>query len=345
MIYRIDPTTDRRWEPFVSAHPDSSIFHTTGWLEALRQTYGYRPVAYTTSPAAGELANGLVFCHVSSWLTGRRLVSLPFSDHCDPLTGKGDEMDGLYEELRRDQASQHWNYVEIRPRNNSLGRQSGMEPGKSYCFHVLDLRCSEKALYSNLHESCTRRKIRCAERAKLEYREGRSIELLKMFYELFVRMRKRQRIPPQPFSWFRNLSECLGPAMQVRSAFHGDRLVASIVTLQFGKTLVYKYGCSDSKFNNLGGMQWLFWKTIQEAKALGLHELDLGRSDWDNPGLTTFKDRLGGKRFALNYWQYPNAEAQSSLFGIFKRPAGWLVAHTPLPILVIVGRFLYRHIG
>ena len=40
-----------------------------------------------TLPAAddGELANGIVFCRVESRLTGRRLVSLPFSDHCDPL--------------------------------------------------------------------------------------------------------------------------------------------------------------------------------------------------------------------------------------------------------------------
>ena len=37
------------------------------------------------SPPDEPLENGFLFCRVESWLTGRRLVSLPFSDHCEPL--------------------------------------------------------------------------------------------------------------------------------------------------------------------------------------------------------------------------------------------------------------------
>ena len=38
-------------------------------------------IAFTTSRPNQELKNALVFAAVRSWLTGRRLVSLPFSDH------------------------------------------------------------------------------------------------------------------------------------------------------------------------------------------------------------------------------------------------------------------------
>ena len=60
--------------------------------------------------------------------------------------------------------------------------------------------------------------------------------------------------------------------------------VAAILTLSFKDTVTYKYGCSDERFNRLGGTPFLFWKTIQEAKAEGMSQLDLGRSDLHNEG-------------------------------------------------------------
>jgi len=273
------------------------------------------------------------------------LVSLPFSDHCDPLVENGNSGSALFEEICHQPGSRKWRYVEVRPRNEAHYECLDLQVVKKYCFHTLDLRHSETAIFSGFHKDCTQRKVQRAERDNLAYRKGCSDTLLKIFYRLFVRMRRKRRVPPQPFRWFQNLSECLGPAMQIRVALWGERPAASIVTLQHGNSLLYKYGCSDESLRNLGGIQWLFWKVIQEAKALGMDELDLGRTDWDNPGLIKFKDRLGGQRFVLNYRQYPEAKADSPLHYKKNGPAGWLVEHTPLPIVVMTGRLLYRHFG
>ena len=78
-----DPIGDPRWSELLDRHPAASVFHSPGWLNALRQTYGYEPFVVTTSTGP-TLENGLVVCRVKGW-TSRRLVSLPFSDHCDPL--------------------------------------------------------------------------------------------------------------------------------------------------------------------------------------------------------------------------------------------------------------------
>src|SRR5215469_7439500 len=112
--YQLDPTQDPRWSEFVEHHPHASVFHTVGWLNALRSTYGYEPVAFTTSPPTGALKNGLVFCRVNSWLTGRRLVSLPFSDHCEPLCSTTEELNFLVRYLLAASDHQDWRYLEIR---------------------------------------------------------------------------------------------------------------------------------------------------------------------------------------------------------------------------------------
>jgi hypothetical protein len=37
--YKNDPLQDPRWAELVGRHPHASVFHTTGWLEALRRSY------------------------------------------------------------------------------------------------------------------------------------------------------------------------------------------------------------------------------------------------------------------------------------------------------------------
>src|SRR5580700_5556025 len=84
-VYLIDPLSDDRWNDLVAHHPRATTFHQRGWLQALARTYDYHPLVLTTGAAGEPLDNGIVFCHIASWVTGTRLVSLPFADHCDPL--------------------------------------------------------------------------------------------------------------------------------------------------------------------------------------------------------------------------------------------------------------------
>src|SRR5271169_3279424 len=91
-IHTINPLSDARWNELAIRHPKASVFHQRVWLEALKRTYGYEPVVFTTSARDVELQNGLLFCHVKSWITGHRLVSLPFSDHNEPLCDSTEEI-------------------------------------------------------------------------------------------------------------------------------------------------------------------------------------------------------------------------------------------------------------
>src|SRR5690348_17423557 len=182
MIHQINPLTDRRWGAFVERHPYSSIFHRPEWLEALRRTYGYTPVVYTTSAPHEELRNGLAFCGVKSWLTVKRLVSHPFSDHCDVLLDDEGTACVLLDELSRGQKSGKFSQIEFRPRRDFPGLETGREADENYCFHAIDLDRDEKAIYSGFHKDCVQRKIKRADKEGLKYVEGRSVPLLRQFY-------------------------------------------------------------------------------------------------------------------------------------------------------------------
>ena len=344
-IYEIDPTRDPRWDELLDTHPGGSIFHTRGWLEALRRTYGYAPVAISTSPPGCRLANGLPFCEISSWLTGRRLVSVPFSDHCTPLVESSEQLACLLSYLRGNLTRERWSYIELRPTDSAVARETGFGRSKVYLFHKLDLRPCLDDIFQKFHKDCVRRKIQRAEREGLACEEGRSVELLSMFYQLLVITRRRHGLPAQPLAWFQNLIACLGEKVKIRVASKGGQPIASIFTIRYKQSLVYKYGGSDPRFNNMGGTQFLFWRAIQEAKECQFSEFDMGRSDCDNPGLVAFKDRWGASRTELVYLRYParNSHGVSETGQALISKYVW--SHAPSCMLAAAGRAFYKHMG
>jgi CelD/BcsL family acetyltransferase involved in cellulose biosynthesis len=346
-VFKLDPIGDPRWPRFLASHPQASVFHTPQWLQALQRAYSYEPVVFTTSAEGQPLENGIVFCRVTSWLTGERLVSLPFSDHCQPLA-EGPEDAAIYGHLKRELACEKYQYIELRPLVSEGVRAAdpdGLAPSAEHYFHKLDLRPDLDTLYSAFHKSCIRRKIQRAERETLTYEAGRSESLLASFYHLQLVTRRRHQLPPQPIGWFRSLVDCLGDKLTIRVLSKEGRPVASIITLSFKRILLYKYGCSDARFHSLGTMPLLFWKAIQEGKQRGAEQFDLGRSEMDNPGLMAFKEHLGATRSKLVYFRLGQREAKGALrrrpMHIFRRA----VARMPAPVAQMVGTVFYRHVG
>jgi hypothetical protein len=346
-VRRIDPLHDSRWEEFLAGQTEASLFHTPGWLRALHLTYGYEPLAFTTSPPNTPLSNGIVFCRVKSFLTGMRLVSVPFADHCQPLVSSPDELQDLIAGVEQTVRSESCKYFELRcfsSGNAIVEHNTEVAKSASFAYHAIDLRPELDVLFRRFHKSCTQRKIRRALRERLVYEEGQSDELIRQFYELFVMMRRRHGVPPPPRAWFVNLRNALGSALKIRVIAKEGQPIASIVTVRHKARLVYKYGGSDARFHSLGAMPLLFWRTVEDAKELGLEELDLGRSDLDDKGLIAFKDHLGAIRSTVDYYRYPPRSARRSIVSeaLF---APRLYAHCPTPLLSAVGKFLYRHVG
>ena len=348
-VYQIQPLQDPRWAELVNRHPRSSAFHTVAWLKALHRTYGYEPTAYTTSPPGTCLKNGLVFCRVASWITGRRIISLPFSDHCEPLVDNSADEHVLASALEQTLRQEKLRYVEVRAERPFAGANSLRYSTQSLCFHQLDLRPDLNTLFASCHKSSTQRKILRAKREGLIYEAGRSQELLDAFWDLLLITRRRHGLPPQPKSWFRNLIDCFGEALQVRVASKEKRPVAAILTLRHKDILIFKYGGSDTSFNSLGGTQLLFWRSIEEAKREGLRVFDLGRTDCENAGLITFKDRWGSTRSTLVYSRFSDLPLSGSAGQIgtqwSARIARLVVHRLPGCILRMAGSVLYRHIA
>jgi CelD/BcsL family acetyltransferase involved in cellulose biosynthesis len=346
----IDPLQDRRWTNLVERHPDGCLFHSTEWLKALSRTYGYKPLAFTTSAAEASFTNGLVFCEVDSWLTGKRLVSLPFSDHCTPLVENDDDLAAFTTILEEESKNGTWRYVEVRPLEPLPMSTALPRLTVPYTFHKLDLSPDMRTLLRNCHKDSTQRKIMRADREGLGYREGTSEEMLDQFYRLLTITRQRHFRPPQPREWFENLIEGFGGALKIRVAMKDNEAVAALLTIRYKDTMFYKYGGSDRRFNHLGTMQMVMWKAIVDAKNSGLQYFDFGRTDAGQDGLITFKRRWGSVQTNLFYSRYGLSDRITHSFEPSKtswksKLATRLMTGMPPQILSAFGSMVYRHVG
>jgi len=325
------------------------VFHMSGWLKALRRSYGYQPLAFTTSPPRAELKDAIVFCCVDSWFTGKRLVSIPFADHCSPLVNGAENLYELLDCISRTHGV-HGRYVEIRPlsdgdirfRENTCFREQ-----EQFRIHSLDLRPDLNAILKSFHKDSVQRRILHAERIGLLYEEGSAPSLLHKFYHLLVRTSQRHGVPPKSIKWYQDLLSAFKERGRIRVASKLDVPIAAILTLSHNGTVTYKYGGSDKRYHNLAGMPFLLWRAIVESKGSGAHTFDMGRSDLDNPGLINFKSKWGTVDSPLTYWRCPAPSHHWPAWVRTNMPkvGSYVLSTMPGRVAIGVGEVLYKHAG
>jgi lipid II:glycine glycyltransferase (peptidoglycan interpeptide bridge formation enzyme) len=231
-----------------------------------------------------------------------------------------------------------WNFQDA-------GEGIGLMPAATYFFHSLDLQPGIDEVFASLDKDSVQRRIRRAKRAGLIEKCGNSLELLRAFYPLFVTTRSRHHLPPIPFSWFRNLMESQGQALEIRVAYEKQAPIAAILTLRFRDVAYYKYGCSNAELNKFGAMPWLLWNAVCSAKLRGASSFDMGRTEDDNPGLLAFKNHWVPQPKLLTYWRFPDIGSLDSPAGWKLRTAKRIFSCMPDSLLSITGKLIYRHIG
>jgi hypothetical protein len=339
----INPLQQAGWDALFRAHPDAWFFHGCAWAGVLRETYGHVPL-YAARFAGGQLEGLLPLMEVSSPFTGRRGVSLPFTDFCFPLKTEGHGAGDLYQTAMDQGRQRGWRYLECRSSDEDW---PGGSPSLVFFGHHLDLACGEESLFKNLDGSL-RRGIRKAEAAGLRIQFDDTLASVHTYYALHCQTRRRHGLPPQPFRFFSNLQRyMLQPGLGfVAIARLENKPVAAAVFLHQGRHAIYKFGASDYGFQHLRPNNLLMWEGIRRCAALGCSSLHFGRTSVGNEGLRRFKLGFGAREEEIKYFKYDFSAGRfvtdvDRAEGWINRVFGWL----PPPLLRLAGELLYPHIS
>jgi hypothetical protein len=327
----------------VSTNAKATFFHSTIWARILASTYRFVPYYVTT----GEGAAGLLpIMEAHSFISGRRGVSLPFTDECEPIASDTDAFNTLFRSATVHMSKRNWRYIEIRGGETALSTE---RTTAEFFGHEIQLEGRTSAeLFANC-TSATRRAVRRAEKNGVEVKFARTQEDMDVFYTLLCQTRKRHGNPPQPRKFFQQIQR---HAIETDSgrlilAKHNGIAVAGAVFLHFGRHSIYKFGASDSKSRHLAANNLVMWRALEWYNDKRFSTLRLGRTSVENEGLRQFKRGWGSHEYSIKYLRYAN-KTRDFLLGTDNSSTGWqtrIFKLLPQRISRQIGAVAYRHIA
>src|SRR5260370_42597698 len=100
----------------------------------------------------------MLFCRIRSWVTGNRIVSLPFSDHCAPLCEPDEKFASFICHLHTARAGHIWKYFELRPVSGSVGepvKKLGLGLAAMYVMQRVDSKPAAEDIVRLLNKRST----------------------------------------------------------------------------------------------------------------------------------------------------------------------------------------------
>jgi CelD/BcsL family acetyltransferase involved in cellulose biosynthesis len=330
---------DHRWLTFAASHPNATVFHHPAWTALLARCYGYRPLLLTIEDA-GTICAGLPISEIKGLWGGRRWVSLPFSDYCQPLgTGEGSQeclaaaLVRLYETDNLRQCEVRW----------TLPSRPDIQQCCRHVLQVVPISPDAGRVYKGLDRTC-RQNIAKAEESGVQIVRGQDTEHLRLFYELQLETRRRHGVPVQPWRFFR----CIGDLLLqsglgfVLLAFQEDRCIAGALLLHWGRTLTCKYAASRAEDLKVRPNNLLFWTAIQWGCEQNYTTFDMGRTEVDNTGLRRYKKGWGAEETPLTYSILapgPVEPANEALTRVVET----VIQRSPPWVCRAAGEALYKH--
>src|SRR5204863_2167085 len=141
----------------------------------------------------------LPLCFTQSPLTGRRLVSLPFSDHCPIVAEDERNANELIDQAIRLAQQQKARYLEIRSGTNEvLAKRADMVKGDLYVRWLLPLAADPDAAWSGLRKPI-QHQVKKSRKLGVQVRMAERREEVAHYYQLHLQTRsKKQGMPAQP---------------------------------------------------------------------------------------------------------------------------------------------------
>jgi hypothetical protein len=338
----INPIEYPDWDNMLIEHEDASFFHTSAWARVLTESYKYKPL-YFTSIENGKIRSLIPLMEVKSFLTGKRGVSLPFTDQCAPICNDPADLEETLNRIIEHGKTAGWAHIDLRGGNAYL---NGKPHSASFYVHWLNLSRGKDKIFSKFRDS-TKRNIKRARKENVEIKRENSWSAVETFFQLHCGTRKQHGLPPQPRYFFQKIFEQIIDQDKgfVFLAYRQNRVIAGAVFFHFKDNAIYKFGASDRNYLDLRPNNLIMWQAIEWCADNSFKSFSFGRTEPENDGLLQFKRGWGAKETNLNYYKFDlnkdsfvsDKSGAKSSYNFFKM--------LPIFMLRIAGNFLYRHVG
>ena len=220
-VFKINPTTDPRWQAFVAEHPDGSIYHHPAWISVVEGEYGQMSEHLACEDGDGQLKAILPLLHtrglpfkLGGQQTGTRLASLPRTPVAGPLSIDSRATVAVLQEAVQRASENPRTVLQIKTRGHELDGLVNAVVCKPWRLsYVLRLpRPSEEPF--RVPDRKERAKInwalKKASKLGVTVRPAQTEADLRHWYRTYLESMRHSVIPPRPYRFFVGLRRNCG---------------------------------------------------------------------------------------------------------------------------------------
>lgn len=343
-VYDVNPLEDERWAALVESQP-SSVFHSPAWLRVLQETYDFELLALLLTGEQGQPTAGIIYCKLDDMMDPR-IVSLPFSDFCDPLAPDRASWDALISPLLAQQCR-----LALRCLHNTLPLgDERLALANQAKWHCVDLRRDAQTVWDSLHGSA-RRAIRKAREKGVRVHIAGSKEELRAFFLLHLGVRKyKYNLLAQPYPFFERIWDHFlekGHGALMLATYESE-IIGGILFLEWQNKLYYKFNASNPAHIALRPNDLTLWEGIKYGISKDRDYLDFGLSDWDQEGLLRYKRKYATEERTISFLAHVPAgspsESERQMRRLLPRITDLFVQEAvPDTVSEEAGNLLYRY--
>jgi FemAB-related protein (PEP-CTERM system-associated) len=328
-----------RWNAFVTARPDGTVFHLAEWRVVLERAFGHAS-HYLIADDGDTIRGVLPLARIRSRLFGDSLVSTPFCVYGGALASDGaarDALDRAAVELAERLGVGHLELRHRRPVHPDWPRNE---------LYVTFRREIASDVEANLQR--IPRKQRAMVRKGIAAGLAGEVETdLDRFYRVYAESVRSLGTPVFSRRYFRVLREVLGERCEMLTVLHRGRAVSSVMSFYFRDEVLPYYGGGTAGSREVAGNDFLYWDLMRRACERGVRVFDFGRSKLDS-GSYHFKRHWGFDPEPLHY-EIRLVRASSVPEVNPRNPRyRWLIEawkRLPLGVSTLVGPWISRNLG
>jgi serine/alanine adding enzyme len=330
------------WRTYIQNHPEGTYYHLPQWQEVIKESLNHKPFYLFAKNGEGKMCGILPLFQIRSILTGKRLVSLPFSHTCGPIADSEDTIKVLVDRAKSLCDELSCSYMEIR---TTQSLSLGLEVNDHFFGHVLKLS-EPKEMWQKTVDRRARQAVGKARKEGVVVKTHDSSEAFEVFHALNLQTKRRLGVPGHHREFFMAIHKHMGDCVRLYLAELQNKFVAGALMLRFNGVAGYAYAASDSRYLKQCPNDLLAWQAIEDSHDEGFHSFDLGKTDPANTGLSHFKEKWGAEPQKLHFHYYPKAPVlvSSNRSGMKYRLFTGVWRRVPLPLVRVLSPTIFRQL-
>ncbi len=288
-----DHATAAQWDAFILGHPDATFFHRAGWQNILQGVFQQK-THFLYAEEDGEIQGVFPLGHVSSWIFGSSLASIPFAVYGGVVANSMAVGEALEREAQR--IAQALGVAHLESRNRHL-RHTHWPTQSMYVTFRKEILPDEEA---NLQ--AIPRKQRAMVRKGMKGGLVSTVDdHVDRFFALYADNMHRHGTPALPKRYFKALQKEFGPDCEILTISTPDgQPLSSVLSFYFRNEVLPYYAGDDLAARDRAANDFKYWELMRRACARGLRVFDYGRSKIGT-GSYAFKKNWGFEPQPLHY--------------------------------------------